>query len=684
MPSKAQARVFLESGTESAYESIASLEPANHEFESYTRVLANSNPLNTPHSSTINSTVNPRPLSNAIKSYSVDYGFDAINSASPTISTTTGASSSISDSTAHHRLLLRQQQVKHSTLNSQAAGPANSNSAANNSTDLLLMYNENLRQIQKNDSDLYEKILAKLSRSSIDAPAHVPLLCICTFNLNETRWIKLISRLSALGINVRLIEIVKGVPVNALFYLSNLDLIYVRTADELEGYVPKDCCKPISCSINISSSNASSQDVSINNTNNNNNTTTGLNTTVAKSSNYTENMGGGSSSDFNFIPIQNQFVKNNDDHDSIKYHSLSSSEYDDLIEPSEGDGQSNGNAASNIPAVNSSSQINYSMYKTQDSGYRSEFESRQHQSPSKTNNQLDRRNFSSSNENSSCLSSSNETKSGGDYKSPKLLLSLPSRSRLPISVSSNMNLTLMDPPVTTNNPGEYFANHTYKSQPSPLRVYGTPSFSSSSAHSSEFQRAKSSRRSLDSSVGVRHHSDQNGSSVVVANLASKFFAVPIDLNEEAKGQAQHRCSTNDEQFSELDLKRIELDSLIGDNSSSGDTSGSSKLWTVILRHEARNFQEISVSPGMLVSIIRTFNEWIYVKLIGFENTNMDLSQQYVFGILPKSCVADLNEVILNSQQQQHNAVAAAEYNAAKACFFLNKNRRKSSQQITAL
>jgi hypothetical protein len=670
LPSKAQSRVFLD-GSESAYESIASLEPANHEFESYTRVLANSSNLKTPHLSTINSnnTISSRPLSTvkSVKSYSVDYGFDAIHSASPSISTTTAASSSLqavsnnSDSTAQK--LLRQQ-VKHSTLNSQAAGPTNANS-----TDLLLMYNENLRQIQKNDNDLYERILERLSKSSIDAPAHVPLLCICTFNLNESRWLKLISRLSALGINVRLIEIVKGVPVNALFYLSNLDLIYVRTADELEGYVPKDCCKPVSCSINIS--NNSSQNASINNNNNN---TTGVNTTVAKSSNYVESLG----SDFNFIPIQNYDSNanacRNDDRDSIKYHSLSSSEYDDLIEP--GEMQSNANTAgsgNSIPSGNLNSQINYSIYKTQDSGYRSEIEI---QSANLNQNQYERRNFSS-NENSSCVSS-NETSKNGD-KSPKVLLSLPSRSRLPISMGTNMNLTLMDPVASapaTQSDG-YFANNTYKSQASPLnnRMCGTPGFSNSKK-SSEFQRAKSSRRSLDSSMGGQ---GLNGS--VVANLASKFFAVPIDLNEESKSQPQHVTSqvtrSNDDKFAEIDLKRIELDSLVGDSSNNVDdseTGESNKLWTVILRHEARNFQEISVSPGMLVSIIKTFNDWIYVKLVGFENTNLDLSQQY--GIIPKSCVADLNEVILNSQKNE------SEYNAAY--YYLNKNRRKSSHQITAL
>jgi hypothetical protein len=134
----------------------------------------------------------------------------------------------------------------------------------------------------------------------------------------------------------------------------------------------------------------------------------------------------------------------------------------------------------------------------------------------------------------------------------------------------------------------------------------------------------------------------------------------------------------DEKFAELDVKRIELDSLDVDSEPlSEPASLQSKLWTVILRHEARNFQEISVSPGMLVSVIRTFNDWIYVRLVGFENSNLALSQQY--GMLPKSCVADLNAVILNSQRMMTDT----DFLHSRSGYFLNKSRRKS-HQITAL
>lgn len=54
------------------------------------------------------------------------------------------------------------------------------------------------------------------------------------------------NRHNASGLNVRLIELSKGVPVVALFYLTCLDLIYVKTVEETLGYVPRDSCRPIS------------------------------------------------------------------------------------------------------------------------------------------------------------------------------------------------------------------------------------------------------------------------------------------------------------------------------------------------------------------------------------------------------------------------------------------------------
>lgn len=54
---------------------------------------------------------------------------------------------------------------------------------------------------------------------------------------------------------MRLIELAKGVPVVALFYLTCLDLIYVKTAEDIVGYVPRDCCRPVSV-VSIGSSSS--------------------------------------------------------------------------------------------------------------------------------------------------------------------------------------------------------------------------------------------------------------------------------------------------------------------------------------------------------------------------------------------------------------------------------------------
>ncbi len=45
--------------------------------------------------------------------------------------------------------------------------------------------------------------------------------------------------------NLKLLEVIPGMAVNALFYSTELDIIYAQTADEREGYVPRDHCKPV-------------------------------------------------------------------------------------------------------------------------------------------------------------------------------------------------------------------------------------------------------------------------------------------------------------------------------------------------------------------------------------------------------------------------------------------------------
>ncbi len=133
---------------------------------------------------------------------------------------------------------------------------------------------------------------------------------------------------------LRLLELSAGMPVNALFYSQDYDLIYARTADEREGYVPRDHCKPVVMLLEVEE--------------------------------------GAKSSDFN-------------DDDSIKYHSLSSNtDYENLETDS-----NSGNAVGGGGEVNpyaaivgcgvASSDFSFCPVRvvdsdTRDSGYRSDME----------------------------------------------------------------------------------------------------------------------------------------------------------------------------------------------------------------------------------------------------------------------------------------------------------------------
>lgn len=534
---------------ESAYESIASLEPANHEFESYTRATRYQE---------------HKPIV-------IDKVFEP--------STKSNSPSSIKTSSS----------LKHSTLNS------------------------------RQDSDLYEnrlhsKILDKLGKSSIESPANIPILCVCSFSLNDPKWIQLNNRFSSCGINVRLIELQKGVPVNALFYLSNLDLIYVKTADDLEGYVPRDCCKPISGNdtASISSSNTNSKQL------------------------YHHD-----NSEFNFKPIQanrdtdtlntNSNNYSNDKssgNDSIKYHSLSmESEYDDLIETNE---EFNNLKLQKTRILNQQFEQQkhpeYSIYKYRDSGYRSD----------NTNYRV-----LDDYEENSIVSPEKNAKTEN-----KCLLGMQSRSRLPISIRSNLNLTLMDDQTNKQNQFEpnVYSNITYKSpflNNINLRL-SARNMSPKVSKKSEFQR-NTTRRSLDSSIA-------NGGDST--SRLQSFYAVSIELDENKTSKVININKTPDSVnqnqnmlYPDLDLNKIELDSL---NEARAEKIKENKIWTIILKHEARTLQEINVTPGMLVLVIKEFEEYLYVKLIGYENSNLSLSQQ--FGVIPRSCAVDLQEIIYNSNK----------------------------------
>ena len=151
------------------------------------------------------------------------------------------------------------------------------------------------------ESYRYFKIIQKLTQSSMCQPANVPILCTQSFNTTDSSWNYLSNQLCLKQSDFKLIILNKGEPVNAMFYVSDLDLIYVKTADDLEGFVPRSYCKLFST--NENNFNEYLKPVMIENSYN---------------SSYNTNNGN----------------KNygSDHNESIKYHSLSSSEYDDLNE----------------------------------------------------------------------------------------------------------------------------------------------------------------------------------------------------------------------------------------------------------------------------------------------------------------------------------------------------------------
>ncbi|CAF0740674.1 unnamed protein product [Brachionus calyciflorus] len=547
------ARIFQE--IDGTYESVSSMEPANHEFESYTRV---------------------KKLENLDK-------------------------------------VTKSPLLKHSTLNSKVENE--------------FFYGDSL----------HSKIIEKLGKSSIETPANIPILCINSFNLNDPKWVQLKSKFSSCGLNVRLIELQKGVPVNAMFYLSNLDLIYVKTADDLEGYVPRDCCKPITCSNEINPKKI----------------------TIPNKVGFRPLKSISSDTDTLNTNSNNYSDEKSNVNDSIKYHSLSiESEYDDLIESNNNNNEEENmrptKIKSNLPSYhfdNNNSNFSvlnpdYSLCKYRDSGYRSEIE----------NNIT---NFSS---NYKIL---DENFDNFDTKTSKCLLSMQSRSRLPISIKSNLNLTLMDDqnflPCDMQNDFCYDHKNSFLNQANFRMSARQPRYKKN-----EFKRSNI-RRSLDSYL-----TSQNDT----GRLPAAFYAVSIDLDDENKEKNLEINSSDLMYYPDLDLNKIELDSL--NDISMQKSQQQDKIWTIILKHDARNFQEISVSPGMLVLVIKEFNEMLYVKLIGYENSSLKLSQQY--GMIPKNCAVDLQEIIYRSnknlnmfdQQQIHNNNNNNN----------NNNRRKS--QITAL
>jgi hypothetical protein len=414
-------------------------------------------------------------------------------------------------------------------------------------------YHHDIIQDEFND-DLNLIILNKLAKCSRESPGNVPLLCAKTFSKGDFEWKTLKNRLSLDNnkkIQNYLIEIVKGMPVNAQFYITDYDLIFIKTADEQQGYVPRIFLRAI-------------KNIYDNNENN----------------------------------VQ--------DNDSIKYHSLS-------LSPSD--------------------KVNYEHLDNQIDNNQNEYSCL---SPSSTN--IDSKSLNDYQDLATISNDSIE-----EVENQIDLVNLKKGSRLPISIKSSLNLSLMDKKLETPTTGAAIRR-------------GEDHFE---VKSCEFGRIKA-RRSLDLNA-IRTNSYSNN---------NEFTIVPINFEDDLKVE---ESTLN--LFPDLDVRQIELDSMrdkpenkltnaIAYKTNTGKQVN--KVWTVILSYKASSFQAIDVVPGMLVFVITEYDKWLYVKVIDHEkeDSNTLIKQQTKCGIIPRSCAVDLEDL-------------------KKDFIKMNRNQRRKSQ-ITAI
>ena len=402
----------------------------------------------------------------------------------------------------------------------------------------------------------------------------------------------------------------KGEPINAMFYLSELDLIYVKTADDSEGFLPRSHCKLFSQNENT------------------------FNEYLKPKLNYTESC---HSSIHSASINKAQFYGSHADHnESIKYHSLSSSEYDDLNED---------HVYSNIPVsepkldnphmflqpiTNSFTTIEAderrisNLYQIKPVRYDSGYKSDEVENSTTTHNAANSILVNDYEERSNCMII-NKCEVPPE-KMNQHLLNMQSRSRLPISISSNLNFEIMDDNQMFKKVPEGFENFTYKASPvasnnkSRLSIALTP------------KANKNTRRSLDACI---------------TNSCQK-----LSLSQNGFRKNSHLQSN----MTDLDVNKIELDSIteaFEKNLSNTNLTNqlikcaktTRKHWHVIHKHEAKSHQEISVVPGMLVLVIREHNEWLYIKLT--EDGSFSSIQRY--GFIPRSCAVDLDELAHRTQ-----------------------------------
>jgi hypothetical protein len=85
--------------------------------------------------------------------------------------------------------------------------------------------------LDESDGDDDTGITEKLRRASSQCPANIPMLAVISFKPDIN------------GLQKQQIEIQRGFPVNAQYILN--EWLFIKTADNEEGFVPYLCCRPM-------------------------------------------------------------------------------------------------------------------------------------------------------------------------------------------------------------------------------------------------------------------------------------------------------------------------------------------------------------------------------------------------------------------------------------------------------
>lgn len=641
------------------YESMPNLEIVHHEFESYLSKMFHQQ----------------REASRqAACSQSTDYGFESSCDL-------TSLSSSAAATAAAAAGVRRNSSVKHSTLNSHA----HAHTHARHEDESLMTNAEN---------QLYFRILQRLASTSLAKPENIPLLCIKSFRPTDYEWAQLVARLGMTSRDdIQLIELGQGLPVNAMHYLPCLDLVYVKTADDLIGYLPRTHCKAIASSTQSTKDDQLRPSSSL----------------LPRS--YHQAAPAPQPSHRLTFHVPKTSYSETDKKELVEYHSLSSFEFlgdnKQLVPPPDSDKffkpiseeqsiTERQSSQDQMPSRVSDSSLSNESFTYEPTGNNRD----SRQSKSNVNLKL------VSDDYEDCADLAIDDDAVSPKQLERCLSGLQSRSRLPISLRSNLNLTLMDNSnktpagVVDKTPRDdridrlagIQHNESYLNLISSrnLRADHRDKLSATKK-TTNFEREKYVRRSLDSSLmsnklfaipiefeddhNHRHKLDQpNNKSMAEQQSNSKFrynFMKQLDhfkqknaikYTDSTESIAQQATTTNPAgpvPYPELDIGKIELDS-IKDTSivqylSNKETEsfptpdrGPERLWTVILQYTAQNPREMSVRPGFVILVIKENQEWLYVKLVEGDHNQQQQQQQY--GFIPRNCAINFQELMTRSKK----------------------------------